>query len=64
MFGDVPAFSGFSVDDVDRVRGFYADVLGLEVADEHGMLDLRLATGATCSCTRRGTTTCRPPSRC
>ncbi|WP_217924024.1 VOC family protein [Miltoncostaea oceani] len=45
MFGDVPAFSGFSVDDVDRVRGFYADVLGLEVADEHGMLDLRLATG-------------------
>lgn len=45
MFRDVPAFTGFSVDDIDRARGFYADVLGLEVADEHGMLDLRLATG-------------------
>jgi catechol 2,3-dioxygenase-like lactoylglutathione lyase family enzyme len=47
MFGSVPAFSGFSVDDIDRARDFYAGTLGLEVTEDHGMLGLQLATGGS-----------------
>lgn len=36
------AFSGFSVDDIARARAFYADVLGLDVAEEHGALNVSL----------------------
>ncbi len=43
MLKDSKAFSGFSVDDIDRARQFYADVLGLEVTEENGMLTLQLA---------------------
>ena len=43
MLKDSKAFSGFSVDDIDRARDFYAGVLGLEVAEENGMLTLQLA---------------------
>ena len=43
MLKDSRAFSGFSVDDIDRARDFYADVLGLEVTEENGMLTLHLA---------------------
>ena len=39
------AFSGFSTDDVPRARAFYADVLGLDVSEENGMLFLRFASG-------------------
>jgi catechol 2,3-dioxygenase-like lactoylglutathione lyase family enzyme len=46
MFRDVKAFSGFSVDDIPTAKKFYAETLGLEVVEEHGMLGLRLATGA------------------
>lgn len=45
MFTDSPAYSGFSVDDIPAARAFYSDTLGLEVTEEHGMLDLQLATG-------------------
>lgn len=31
MLGDVPAFGGFSVDDLERARAFYAQVLGVRV---------------------------------
>ncbi|GAA5035226.1 hypothetical protein GCM10023258_36880 [Terrabacter aeriphilus] len=37
------AFSGFSVDDVDAARTFYADTLGLSVSEANGMLTLHLA---------------------
>jgi catechol 2,3-dioxygenase-like lactoylglutathione lyase family enzyme len=37
------AFSGFSVDDIDRARRFYAETLGLRVTEEHGMLTLHTA---------------------
>ena len=47
MFGDTQAFSGFSVDDVERVRGFYAGTLGLRTSDESGMLVLHLGGGGT-----------------
>ncbi len=45
MFSEVPAFSGFSVDDIDAARAFYGGTLGLAVRDEMGMLDIALAGG-------------------
>ena len=45
MLAGSPAFHGFSVDDVPAARAFYADVLGLEVSEEDGMLFLHLAEG-------------------
>jgi catechol 2,3-dioxygenase-like lactoylglutathione lyase family enzyme len=47
MFKDTQAFSGFSVDDIPRAKEFYGETLGLNVSEEYGMLQLRLATGAT-----------------
>ncbi len=46
MFQDTHAFSGFSVDDIQKAREFYGNVLGLKVTEENGMLTLHLATGA------------------
>jgi catechol 2,3-dioxygenase-like lactoylglutathione lyase family enzyme len=40
------AYSGFSVDDTEVAREFYGKTLGLTVAEEHGLLNLQLATGA------------------
>ncbi len=45
MFADSSAFSGFSVDDVDKARQFYGETLGLRVSEENGMLHLHLAGG-------------------
>jgi catechol 2,3-dioxygenase-like lactoylglutathione lyase family enzyme len=45
MFRTTHAFSGFSVDDVPAARAFYADVLGLDVTEDHGMLFLNVAGG-------------------
>jgi catechol 2,3-dioxygenase-like lactoylglutathione lyase family enzyme len=45
MFKDSKAFSGFAANDIDAARTFYADTLGLEVTEEHGILTLHLATG-------------------
>ena len=45
MFKDNDAFSGFSVDDLDKAKKFYSETLGLEVTEEHNMLTLHLATG-------------------
>src|ERR671915_796497 len=45
MFGDVKAFSGFAVDDVEKARAFYSDTLGVRVTEEHGLLTLHLAGG-------------------
>jgi catechol 2,3-dioxygenase-like lactoylglutathione lyase family enzyme len=41
------AFSGFSVDDTQRAKGFYSRTLGLEVSESHGLLTLHLAGGTT-----------------
>src|SRR6185295_8117394 len=44
----VPAFSGFSVDDLQKARTFYETALGLEVTEgEMGALDLHIANGVT-----------------
>jgi len=49
MFKNTMAFSGFSVDDIAKVKDFYAQTLGLNVEEytEAGMqmLTLHLATG-------------------
>ena len=41
------AFSGFSVNDIPKARKFYGETLGLDVKEDHGMLTIRLASGAT-----------------
>ena len=43
MFKDTKAFSGFSVDDVERAKQFYGETLGLEVSDDQGILALEIA---------------------
>jgi len=45
MLGSSPAFSGFSANDIEAERRFYADTLGVEVAEDHGMLTLRFGGG-------------------
>ena len=46
MFRNTKAFSGFSVNDVQKAKEFYGETLGLEVSETHGLLNLRLAGGA------------------
>jgi catechol 2,3-dioxygenase-like lactoylglutathione lyase family enzyme len=44
MFQDNEAFSGFSVDDIDKARAFYKDTLGVKVTEFENMgfsLDLK-----------------------
>jgi catechol 2,3-dioxygenase-like lactoylglutathione lyase family enzyme len=45
MFRDTRAFSGFSVDDVDKAQRFYGDTLGLETSVENGIMTIHLAGG-------------------
>lgn len=45
MLSNATAFSGFSARDIDEEKTFYADTLGLKVAEENGMLTLELAGG-------------------
>src|SRR3989442_3607523 len=47
MLSDSKAFSGFSVDDIPKAKQFYGGTLGLEVSENHGLLKLHLAGGAT-----------------
>lgn len=45
MLSDRSAFSSFSADDIGQAARFYADVLGLTVTEENGMLTVDLAGG-------------------
>jgi catechol 2,3-dioxygenase-like lactoylglutathione lyase family enzyme len=45
MFKDTRAFSGFSVDDVQKAKDFYGQTLGLDVSEVNGLLELRIAGG-------------------
>jgi catechol 2,3-dioxygenase-like lactoylglutathione lyase family enzyme len=45
MFKDADAFSGFSVDDLDRAKQFYGETLGLTVTENPAGLELQLASG-------------------
>ena len=43
MFARTKAFSGFSVDDIPAAKQFYGETLGIDVAEEHEMLTLKIA---------------------
>ncbi|HYT57971.1 MAG TPA: VOC family protein [Verrucomicrobiae bacterium] len=45
MFKDTEAFSGFSVNHIQKAKEFYGQTLGLEVSETHGLLNLHLAGG-------------------
>jgi predicted enzyme related to lactoylglutathione lyase len=45
MLKDSHAFSGFSTNDIPAARAFYADVLGLDVSEDMGLLNLKFAGG-------------------
>jgi predicted enzyme related to lactoylglutathione lyase len=46
MFENTPAFSGFSVDDIEAARKFYGETLGVKVSDPGmGLLALDIAGG-------------------
>lgn len=45
MFKHTKAFSGFSVNDIARAKKFYEEVLGLDVEDMDGMLQLNINGG-------------------
>jgi catechol 2,3-dioxygenase-like lactoylglutathione lyase family enzyme len=46
MLKDSKAFSGFSVDDLQKAKEFYGQILGLEVSEEEmGLLSLHIAGG-------------------
>jgi catechol 2,3-dioxygenase-like lactoylglutathione lyase family enzyme len=45
MFESSHAYSGFSVDDLAVAKTFYSDTLGLNVTEQHGMLNITLAGG-------------------
>jgi catechol 2,3-dioxygenase-like lactoylglutathione lyase family enzyme len=48
MLKDSKAFSGFSVDDIQKAKAFYSQTLGLEVSEEPmGVIGLHLAGGHT-----------------
>jgi predicted enzyme related to lactoylglutathione lyase len=45
MLRDSKGFSGFSAGDIQTAKKFYSETLGLDVAESHGLLTLRLAGG-------------------
>jgi catechol 2,3-dioxygenase-like lactoylglutathione lyase family enzyme len=45
MFRNTKAFSGFSVDDLQKAKDFYGRTLGLDVGEENGMLRLNISGG-------------------
>lgn len=45
MFNYNHAFSGFSVDDLQKAKTFYSDVLGLKVIEQKEGLDLDIGDG-------------------
>ena len=47
MFKNANAYSGFSVKDIAQAKEFYGDTLGLDVAEAHGDLELKLGGGGS-----------------
>lgn len=45
MLKDVKAYSGFSVNDLQKAKEFYGQTLGLDVSEAHGLLTLHIAGG-------------------
>jgi len=47
MFNDAKIFSGFSVNDLQKAKQFYGDILGLQITEEAmGILKLHLTGGS------------------
>lgn len=47
MLRNSPAFSGFSTNDIEAAQEFYGSVLGLDVSETNGMLELNLSGGGS-----------------
>ena len=47
MFKNTKAFSGFSVNDLQKAKEFYGQTLGLDVSESYGLLRLHIAGGTT-----------------
>ena len=45
MLKESKAFSGFSVNDIQKAKDFYGRTLGLQMSESHGLLTLQLAGG-------------------
>jgi len=45
MFKNTKAYSGFSVNDLQKAQEFYSQTLGLEVTKEHDLLTLHISGG-------------------
>ncbi len=46
MFKNTKAFSGFSVNDIQKAKHFYGEILGLEVSEGNmGLLEMHIAGG-------------------
>ena len=45
MFEHTKAFSGFSVDDIEKAKQFYGETLGLRVTEDNGMLTMHIEGG-------------------
>jgi predicted enzyme related to lactoylglutathione lyase len=45
MLKTSPAFSGFSVDNIEKAKQFYSQTLGLDVSEKMGILTLNIAGG-------------------
>jgi predicted enzyme related to lactoylglutathione lyase len=47
MLRESRAFSGFSVNDIQKAKKFYGQTLGLDVSESNGLLKLQVAGGNT-----------------
>ena len=47
MLRDARAYSGFSTNDTEATKEFYGSVLGLELTEANGIVELKLAGGGT-----------------
>ena len=47
MLRESKAFSGFSVDDIQKAEEFYGRTLGLKVSESNGLLRLHFGNGST-----------------
>jgi len=45
MLDPSQAFSAFAVPDIEAARRFYGDVLGMDVSEDHGLLNLSIGGG-------------------
>jgi predicted enzyme related to lactoylglutathione lyase len=47
MLGSSRAFSGFSVNDIEKAKKFYGETLGVKTSEHNGLLELQLGSGST-----------------